>query len=239
MMPDVDGLEMCHHIRSSQLTNHIPIIMITARATDDDRLSGIEAGADAYLYKPFRADELQLRVSKLLEQRRLLQEKYSSLTPTSPPNPLSEGRGGTQERGDAGEGELGQGETLEREDPSAAEAISLPAIDQASREFIERLRTVVFELMPRGDVDTGEVASRLFMSRSQLGRKTKAIVNKSPATYILEIRLQEAKRLIVSQPQLTLLDVALRCGFADNSHLTHAFRRVYNITPTQLKAESS
>ncbi|MBQ3632053.1 MAG: response regulator [Prevotella sp.] len=223
MMPDVDGLEMCHHIRSSQLTNHIPIIIITARATDDDRLTGIEAGADVYLYKPFRADELQLRVSKLLEQRRMLQEKYSSLTPASPPNPLSEGRGGTQAR----------------EESAAAEATALPAIDQASREFIERLRTVVFELMPRGEVDTGEVASRLFMSRSQLGRKTKAIVNKSPATYILEIRLQEAKRLIISQPQLTLLDVALRCGFADNSHLTHAFRRVYKITPTQLRTESS
>ena len=225
MMPDVDGLEMCHHIRSSQLTNHIPIIIITARATDDDRLTGIEAGADVYLYKPFRADELQLRVSKLLEQRRLLQEKYGGLTPYPPLQ---------KERGDAGD----EG-TLAREESAAAEATALPAIDQASREFIERLRTVVFELMPRGEVDTDEVASRLFMSRSQLGRKTKAIVNKSPATYILEIRLQEAKRLIISQPQLTLLDVALRCGFADNSHLTHAFRRVYKITPTQLRTESS
>lgn len=77
MMPGTDGYELCKRVRASELLNHIPVIMVTAKATHDDRLKGLEAGADAYLEKPFHADELNIRVEKLLEQRRLLRHKYS------------------------------------------------------------------------------------------------------------------------------------------------------------------
>lgn len=80
MMPTMDGLELCRRIRANYITDHIPVIIITARVTDDDRLRGIEAGADAYLTKPFRADELLLRITKLLEQRRRLLEKGGTTT---------------------------------------------------------------------------------------------------------------------------------------------------------------
>lgn len=77
MMPGMDGLELCRKVRESELLNHIPVIMVTAKATHEDRLKGLEAGADAYLEKPFRADELKVRVEKLLEQRQVLRLKYS------------------------------------------------------------------------------------------------------------------------------------------------------------------
>lgn len=76
MMPGKDRLELCANIRASQALNHIPVIMITARSTEADRIKGLEAGADAYLYKPFNPQELNVRVGNLLEQRRLLREKY-------------------------------------------------------------------------------------------------------------------------------------------------------------------
>ena len=62
-------------MRESELLNHIPVIMVTAKASSEDRLKGLEAGADAYLEKPFRADELKVRVEKLLEQRQLLRSE--------------------------------------------------------------------------------------------------------------------------------------------------------------------
>ena len=77
MMPDMDGFDMCRQVRNTELLNHIPVIMVTAKATHEDRLRGLEAGADAYLEKPFHADELNVRVEKLLEQRNLLRQKYS------------------------------------------------------------------------------------------------------------------------------------------------------------------
>ena len=78
MMPGMDGLELCRRIRQSELLNHIPVIMVTAQATPEDRIRGIEAGADGYLFKPFMPEELEIRVEKLLEQRRRLREKYAA-----------------------------------------------------------------------------------------------------------------------------------------------------------------
>lgn len=77
MMPEMDGYELCRVIRASAVLNHIPVIIVTARCEEKDRLMGLEAGADAYLIKPFSTDELKIRIAKLLEQRRMLQEKYS------------------------------------------------------------------------------------------------------------------------------------------------------------------
>lgn len=77
MMPEMDGYELCRVVRASDILNHIPVIVVTARCEEKDLLMGLEAGADAYLVKPFSADELKIRVAKLLESRRLLREKYS------------------------------------------------------------------------------------------------------------------------------------------------------------------
>ena len=78
MMPGMDGFDLCREIRSSIVLNHIPIIIITAKSEDVDKVQGLEAGADAYLLKPFNTDELHVRIDKLLEQRRVLREKYSN-----------------------------------------------------------------------------------------------------------------------------------------------------------------
>lgn len=77
MMPKMDGYELCRAIRKSDILNHIPIIIISARSDEPDRLAGLETGADAYLVKPFNTEELQLQIRKLLEQRRILREKYA------------------------------------------------------------------------------------------------------------------------------------------------------------------
>lgn len=77
MMPGMDGYELCRRVRGSEILNHIPIIIITAKSGGDDRINGLDAGADAYLEKPFSTEELNVRITKLLEQRRLLREKYS------------------------------------------------------------------------------------------------------------------------------------------------------------------
>lgn len=76
MMPVMDGLELCRIVRLSELLCHIPVIMVTAKAGQEDRIAGLEAGADAYLQKPFDENELSLRVKGLLEQRELLKRAY-------------------------------------------------------------------------------------------------------------------------------------------------------------------
>lgn len=78
MMPVMDGCALLRGIRETETVNHIPVIVITARCTEEERIKGIEAGADAYLYKPFNAEELLVRVDYLLDSRRMLRSKYAS-----------------------------------------------------------------------------------------------------------------------------------------------------------------
>ncbi len=76
MMPELDGMQMCRQLKTDERTNHIPIILLTARADRGSKLEGFETGADDYIIKPFDADELKVRVQNLIEQRRKLRDKF-------------------------------------------------------------------------------------------------------------------------------------------------------------------
>jgi len=76
MMPEMDGREFCRLVKSNEKTSHIPVVLLTAKADQSDKLEGLSLGADDYLIKPFDTRELQVRVANLIEQRRHLQERY-------------------------------------------------------------------------------------------------------------------------------------------------------------------
>jgi CheY-like chemotaxis protein len=78
MMPEKDGFEVCHILKQDERTSHIPIILLTALADPASRLQGLQKGADAYLSKPFSREELIIRIEKLLELRKTLQQHYAA-----------------------------------------------------------------------------------------------------------------------------------------------------------------
>ncbi|MGQ1946419.1 hybrid sensor histidine kinase/response regulator transcription factor [Geofilum sp. OHC36d9] len=77
MMPKMNGYEVIKKIKSEFQTCHIPVIMLTAYTTQQHQIQGIESGADAYLTKPFNSQYLLTRIIKLLEQREILQRKFT------------------------------------------------------------------------------------------------------------------------------------------------------------------
>jgi DNA-binding response OmpR family regulator len=77
MMPGINGFELCRRLKSNAKRRHVPVILLTARVETEDRIYGLELGADDYLAKPFSTRELEVRVANLLLSRRMLQEQFS------------------------------------------------------------------------------------------------------------------------------------------------------------------
>ena len=77
MMPVMDGYALCRAIKQDEALNHIPLILLTAKAGQESKVEGLETGADDYIYKPFSADELLARAENLIEIRRILRQRFS------------------------------------------------------------------------------------------------------------------------------------------------------------------
>ena len=122
-------------------------------------------------------------------------------------------------------------EGLTREVPSdTGDDISLTP----SREFsLEQLDGVIHKLMPAAQADIPHVAEALSLSPSQFRRRIQTLTNLTPANYILAVRMAEAKRMLSLYPKYSISEISEHCGFADNSHFTHAFQRLFGMTPLQ------
>ena len=76
MMPEMDGNQLCTQLKLNPQTNHIPFILLTAKNRDEDKLEGLDTGADSYIVKPFNMDILRRTIANLISARRILRQKY-------------------------------------------------------------------------------------------------------------------------------------------------------------------
>lgn len=209
-MPEMNGLEMSRTIRHDELISHIPIIALTARAADDDRVEGLKAGVDAYITKPFNSEVLKVRVETLLHQRSLLRQKLAR----------------TIERDIA--------QSSSPDSPVAPSVSSMQDISETDRQFLARTADSIYKILnSKQPLDVNAVAAAVCMSYSQFNRKICALTGYTPAQYIQRIKIKKAQRMISTNPDMSLKEVAMRCGFSDYSNFTRAFKHVCGITPTQ------
>ena len=200
LMPgDMDGLELCRQVKGHEQINHTPVIIISACVTEEDKIKGLQAGADAYLIKPFNSEELVIRVHKLIERQRLLKQKFAQIDNN-------------------------------REMPTEN-------LSQKDRQFMNRLVDVVYRLMATGNVDIESVAKEMAVSRSQLNRRMLAITNQNSSTYIMQLRLSRAKRLLKADVNMPIGDVAQKCGFDDVAYFSRIFKQVFDMTPSQYRKQ--
>jgi signal transduction histidine kinase/ligand-binding sensor domain-containing protein/DNA-binding response OmpR family regulator len=78
LMPDMDGLALCKKIKENIQTSHIPVILLTAKAEIENRIEGLQVGADSYIPKPFHPEHLFIRIEKLIERMELIRKKFQN-----------------------------------------------------------------------------------------------------------------------------------------------------------------
>jgi len=199
MMPDMDGFSLCKKVKSEDITSHIPIILLTARADMDSRLEGLGIGADDYLTKPFKIEELSARIKNLLESRRKLRERYQNSFSLNP-------------------GEI--------------------TATSMEKKFIEKLLSIMEKHHADPEFDVETLGREIGMSRTNLYRKLKAIINQHPTEFIQTYRLKKAVMLLKCHSG-NISDVAYSLGFNSLTYFTRIFKKHYGITPSEYLQQNS
>ncbi len=86
MLPEMDGYKLCKSVKQNIKTSHIPILLLTAKTSEEDQLEGLTCGADDYITKPFNLSSLRLKINNRLMQKRRILEHYSETLEINPEN---------------------------------------------------------------------------------------------------------------------------------------------------------
>lgn len=210
MMPVMDGLDMVKSIKGNRDICHIPIILLSAKSSLDDRISGLEQGIDDYITKPFSATYLKARIKSLLHQRKQLQEIYWK--------EWSE----KQEKPSASSIELSP---------------SQPQITPYDEQFMQQVMEVMEKEMDNSELTIEEFAQKLGLGRTVFYQKLKSIIGLSPVDFIREIRIKRAVQLIDSG-EYNFSQVAYMTGFNDPKYFSKCFKKQVGMTPSEYKGKS-
>ena len=209
MMPEMDGFALCRALKADPETGFIPVVLLTARAEQEDRLGGLGEGADDYLTKPFDVRELRARVDNLIASRRRLRERLAA----APPASAAEGNG---------VGGL---------HPSPVEVVSSEAA------FLERVREVIEDHLGDEAFTVERLAEDVGVSRGHLHRQLKALLGQSPSEAIRTMRLERAAQLLGASTG-TVSEVAYAVGFKSVSHFSNCFDRHFGCRPSAYPLEA-
>lgn len=210
MMPEMDGIQLCSAIKEDILTCHIPVILLTAKDSLDDREAGYESGADSYLTKPFSASLLRGRISNLMQQKERLARTLVK---------------------EAIQNQETKNETEEANQPD--QGIHLSPLD---RRFIDEIKKHVTENLSDPALDVQFIADKMCMSYSTLYRKSKSILGISMLEYIRGIRLARAKEMI-EEGELTITEIAYAVGYGGHSSFGKIFRKEFGMSASEYAAK--
>ena len=259
-MPVMDGITMVSEIKEDHELSQIPIIILSAKASVQDRLKGFEMGVDAYMTKPFSTEYLLGRISAVLKQRRNLQkemiqklEHTGNLIGQTMSNGLNNG--------------LNDGQNDDQNDGMIASSADEPekTLSQITREITEkerekeemarlkreqsdfafmasqindattaRILKYVTEHIDTPDLKIDNIADAMGMSRSVLYLKIKQQLGMTPIDFVRHVRIMRACELLKDTDE-SLSSVAFAVGFSDPKYFSKVFKREKGIVPTEYR----
>lgn len=237
-MPVMDGITMIKEIKQDHDLAQIPIIILSAKASVEDRLKGFEMGVDAYMTKPFSTQYLLGRIDAVIKQRRALQKemlekleqggniaglKNMQMIP-EPKKTLSQITSEIAEK--------------EREDAEKAKTLHESDFafmaSQINDKVTAKILKYVTENMGNPDLKIDDIAEAMGMSRSVLYAKIKQSVSMTPIDFVRHIRIMRASELL-QQTDDTLASISFEVGFSDPKYFSKVFKKEMGIVPSEYR----
>ena len=233
MMPVRDGLELCDTLKASVHTSFIPIVLLTARSERYQKLEGLRHRADAYLTKPFDAEELALVIANLIGERRRWRERSAA----APPARLADGT--------PLEALISPSQDDTTPTGTSPEASArLPAVfaallngsparryDAQQMAFLAAVDTALSDCHGNETFTVEGFAERLHVSRSHLHRQLVELLDRPPSQLLREYRLRRAATLL-EEGDGNVSEVAYAVGFKSVAHFSNAFKDAFGVRPS-------
>jgi ligand-binding sensor domain-containing protein/signal transduction histidine kinase/CheY-like chemotaxis protein/AraC-like DNA-binding protein len=213
MMPEMDGYTFCRKIKTDERTDHIPVILLTAKASITNQVSGLEMGADVYLTKPFSIQILELQVQNLIASAEKLRKRYSEKIITLPL--VKEALNGSKDCAVIAE-------TI---------VINEPIVEN---EFINKIIALAETHISNPDFDVEMLCRNIGMSQTVLYKKVKALTGLTINEIVKKVRFKKAAELI-SQNQYTVYEVADMVGYNDTKYFSREFKKQFGVSPRDYK----
>jgi signal transduction histidine kinase/ligand-binding sensor domain-containing protein/DNA-binding response OmpR family regulator len=190
IMPVMSGLDFCKNIKGNLKTSHIPLLMLSAKALVEEKLEGIDSGADIYLNKPFDMSILKSSLAQLITSRQIMFNKfYNGITKNA-----------------------------------KAKTTTL------DNEFIQKVLSFINDNISESELSVEVLASKVYLSRSQLYRKIKTLTGVSVNEFIRNVRLEKANELI-DLGNDNINEISYKVGFSSSSYFTKCYKEKYGRLP--------
>lgn len=210
MMPGTDGFTLVRALRENPETDYLAIVLLTAQAEDEKKLTGLKSGADEYLVKPFDMRELDVRVKNLIAARRRLRDRFVVEGLKSAGEPEGNGAAGTA--------------------VAILSTDGTPPLSASDMQFRDRVNRVIAEALSNPEFGVAELADAVAQDRSHLFRRVKQVFGTSPSILLRQRRLDAGARLLV-EGSGTVADVAYAVGFNSVSYFCQCFQQQFSETP--------
>lgn len=215
MMPVMDGIEFCRMVKEDMRTSHIPVILLTAKDSLQDKEDGYAVGADSFITKPFSTRLLNSRIHNILENRRKIAVQVATTSSVA-----------AQKNAD-----------VPSEKASKVKALKHPLLSRLDQEFLEKVTAIIEENMEMEKMDVGFIADKMCMSHSTLYRKIKGVTELTANEFIRKVRMRKAIAMIDSGDYL-ITEISDLTGFSSVAYFRQCFKEEMGMTPSEyLKQE--
>lgn len=208
----MDGYELIEKVKGNEKLNHIPMIMLTARAAFDDKIKALRIGVDDYLTKPFVEEELFVRIDNLLKNAKNRQAAIQEAII---------------------EDEI---EEVNISKPAKKQPKSKPKQKISTTElqaWLKEVETKFLENIEDNSYTIDRLATEMAISKRQFSRRIKELVGMTPNQYIKTIRYTKARELFESGKYNTVKAVAYSTGFRDVAYFSRQFREQFGKFPSE------